>query len=122
VRRSRLARPIGRRDSLGRLCGCQKTLLTRSQEQAVRRVWMCGGTRDEVARAAGVSVGLIRQRLEDQLADLPRRGRGTGGPRRPTDPTEEEIYGRLVLEIQAGWTDEDREAARAGTRCDSVGR
>jgi hypothetical protein len=110
VRRSRLARPQGKRDKLGRLRGSLKTLLTREQEQAVRRAWALGATRDECARVAGVSVGLIRQRLGDQLRDLPRRGRGAGGGRRHGDPTEEEIYGRLTLLEQAAWTDEERDA------------
>lgn len=116
MRRSRLARPIGRRDAKGRICGSLPTLLSRSQEREIRRAWLAGATRDEVARAAGVSVGLIRQRLEDQLADLPRRGRGGGSSRRVTDPTEEEIYGRLTVAIQATWTEEEREAAWMGTR------
>lgn len=116
MRRSRLARPIGKRDAKGRLCGSLPTLLNRSQVTVIRRAWRAGWTRDEVARAAGVSVGLIRQRLADQLADLPRRGRGGGGSRRVKDPTEEEIYGRLTLAIQATWTDEERHAAWMGTR------
>ncbi|NDC96543.1 hypothetical protein EB077_14660 [bacterium] len=116
MRRSRLARPIGRRDAKGRICGSLPTLLNRSQERAIRRAWRAGLTRDEAARAAGVSVGLIRQRLADQLSDLPRRGRGRGASRRVTDPTEEEIYGRLTLAIQATWTDEEREAAWKGLR------
>lgn len=116
MRRSRLARPIGKRDRSGRLSGCRKTLLTRAQEAAARRTWMAGGTRDDVARAAGVSVGMIRQRLEDQLADLPRRGRGRGGRRRVEDPTEDQIYGPLTASIQERWTDEERDAAWHGSR------
>lgn len=119
MKRSRLARPQGRRDRRGRLSGCVKTLLTREQELAVRRAWRSGATRDEVAAAAGVSVGLIRQRLEDQLRDLPRRGRGRGGHRgQPRDPTEEEIYGALTAEIQARWTEEERDAKWHGTPSD----
>ncbi len=118
--RSRLARPQGRRDRKGRLSGCLKTLLTRSQERAVRQAWRAGATRDEAARAAGVSVGLIRQRLEDQLRDLPRRGRGRGGKRgrRHEDPTLEEIYGTRTAEIQARWSDEERDAKWHGTPAD----
>ncbi len=114
AKRSRLARPQGKRDKRGRLAGCLKTLLTRDQERAVRKAWRSGATRDEVAMAAGVSPGLIRQRLADQLADLPRRGRGRGGRRRSADPTPEEIYGRLTAEIQATWTDEERDAKWQG--------
>ena len=110
MKRSRLARPQGRRDRKGQLRGCLKTMLTREQERAVRRAWRAGATRDEAARVAGVSVGLIRQRLADQLADLPRPGRGRPGrPRsQPDDPTPDEIYGQLTAEIQARWSDEER--------------
>jgi hypothetical protein len=94
---------------------CQKRLLSPEQEQAARELWAAGGSRDEVARAAGVTVDVIRARLNDQLADLPRRGRG--GNRRPPspDPSPEEIWGRLVLEAQARWTDEEREKAWVGS-------
>lgn len=78
----------------------------------MRAAWRSGATRDQAARAAGVSVGLIRQRLADQLADLPRPGRGRPGrPRiQQSDPTPEEIYGALTAEIQARWTDEERDS------------
>jgi hypothetical protein len=110
VRRSRLARPQGKRDRLGRLAGCRKTLLTSVQERAIRRAWARGATRDEAAEAAGVSVGLIRMRLADQLRDLPRRGRGRGRRREPPrDPSPEEIYGRLTAALQAEWSDDERE-------------
>ena len=93
----------------------QRQLLTPDQERTVREQWAAGATRDEVARAAGVSVDVIRARLEDQLADLPRRGRG-GGWRKPTsDPSPEEIWGKLVFEAQAKWSDEDRERQWVGS-------
>jgi hypothetical protein len=118
-RRSRLARPLGRRDRLGRLCGCRKLLLTGEQIRIIRRAWKNGATRDEVAAAAGVSVGLIRQRLQDQLRDLPRPGRGHGARRPPrSDPSPEEIYGRLTIAEQAAWTDEERAARWHGTPAD----
>lgn len=107
--RSRLARPQGKRDRLGRLAGCRKTLLTRAQERAVRRAWAQGKTQAEIAADLGVGLDLLRARLREQLPDLPRRGRGRGGGRRTVDPTEEEIYGRLTLLEQARWTDEDRD-------------
>lgn len=113
---SRLARPLGSRDKKGRLSGCRKTLLTPEQLRAVRTAWKAGATRDEVARLVGVTPGLIRQRLEDQLRSLPRRGRGRGGRRgRPADPSPDEIYGRLTAELQAKWTDEERDAKWHGT-------
>jgi hypothetical protein len=95
-------------------------LLTPEQEAAVRAAWASGATRDEAARAAGITVDLLLIRLKDQLADLPRRGRG-GLHRRPTpDPTEEEIWGRLTAEIQDKWTDEERAAAWNGSRREPV--
>jgi hypothetical protein len=94
---------------------CRKKWLTPYQELVVRELWAAGGSRDEVARAAGVTVDVIRSRLHDQLADLPRRGRG--GNRRPPspDPSPEEIWGRLTLEAQSKWSDEEREKAWVGS-------
>ena len=79
---SPLARNQVGRGSGGRLAGSVKTLLTPDQERAARDTFADGGTRDDMARAAGVTVGLIRERLNDQLADLPKRGRGARGMRR----------------------------------------
>lgn len=100
----------------GRVCGSRKILLSREQLASVRKAWRAGLRRDDVARAAGITVSRLTARLKDQLADLPRRGRGKGGGRRgeDNDPTEEEIYGRLTLEVQARWTDEQRAAAWRG--------
>jgi hypothetical protein len=114
VKRSRLARPQGKRDRQGRLAGALKTLLTREQERAVRRAWRAGKTQAEIAADLGVGQDLLRARLRDQLADLPRPGRGRRGGRRASDPTEEEIYGRLTLLEQARWTDEERDAKWQG--------
>jgi hypothetical protein len=109
VTRSRLARPQGKRDRLGRLRGCLRTYLTRDQERAVRRAWRAGATQAEIAAALGIGLDMLRARMREQLPDLPRRGRGRGGGRRTSDPTPEEIYGRLTLIEQASWTDEERE-------------
>ena len=109
MRRSRLARPTGKRDRLGRIRGTLKTTLTRSQERAVRRAWRAGQTQAEIAASLGIGLDLLRARLREQLPDLPRRGRGRGGGRRTADPTPEEIYGRLTLLEQASWSDEERE-------------
>lgn len=100
----------------GRVCGSRKIFLTREQATAVRKAWRAGLRRDDVARAAGITVSRLTARLKDQLVDLPRRGRGVGGGRRSeeNDPSEEEIYGRLTLEIQSRWTDEQRSAAWRG--------
>lgn len=88
-----------------------KQLLTDEQAQRVRQAWSEGLRRDEVAAAAGITVARLVARLKDQLADLPRRGQGVGGGarRENDDPSEEEIWGRLVLEQQAKWTEEERE-------------
>lgn len=88
--------------------------LTKEQEAAVRSAWAAGASRDEAARAAGVTVDLLIARLTDQLSDLPRRGRG-GNMRPPTeDPSEQEIWGKLTQEIQARWSDEQRANAWVG--------
>ncbi len=91
-----------------------KKMLTRAQERHVRRLWRSGGCQQEIARAVGVTVDTLRARLRDQLADLPKRGRG-GGWRPPApDPTPDEVRARL-LEVQARWTDEVRELRWVGS-------
>jgi hypothetical protein len=115
-------RSIRRVDGTGRFAGSRPDWLTKDQERAIRRVWASGGGWMDAARAAGIRVRLLRARLEDQLADLPRRGRGAGRKRAaPRDPTEEEIWGRLTLEIQATWTDEEREERWLGRPSDFSG-
>lgn len=100
--RSNLARPQAGRDNKGRVCGSLRRLLTPAQEQAIRQAWAAGATRDECARAAGVSVGIIRQRLADQLADLPRPGRGGNVRGRSDPPTPDEIAARAA-ELRHNW-------------------
>lgn len=99
------------RGRLGRLAGTIPVLLTDRQVRAVSRLWRSGATRDEICRAVGITNSVFRARLADQLAALPRRGRGRGGGRKlaQRDPSPDEIYGRLTLEVQAKWTDEERE-------------
>lgn len=81
----------------------QRRYLSPEQEQQVRQLWAAGASRDEVARAAGVTVDVIRARLNDQLADLPRRGRG-GNRRGPTpDPSPDEIEA-ATAELRKRWT------------------
>lgn len=104
--RSKLARNQAARDSKGRVCGSLPQLLSPEQERAVRAAWAAGATRDEAAAAAGVSPGIIRQRLADQLRDLPRRGRGGCRRRlRSSPPTPEEIAA-MAAELRHGWTPE----------------
>lgn len=100
--RSTLARPQAARDDKGRLCGSLRRLLTPDQERAIRAAWAEGATRDEAARAAGVTPATIRQRLADQLADLPRPGRGGNGGRRSLPPTPAEIAARAA-ELRHRW-------------------
>lgn len=102
-------RPIRATDGSNQFRGSRRNALTAAQIQQVRQAWIAGETQQQIANAIGVSVDTLKARLQDQLAGLPKRGRGTGGRRRPNDPTEEEIYGRLTLLEQAAWTDEERE-------------
>lgn len=107
-------------DARGLLNGKRRRLLTPEQVATVRKSWALGDTMERCAWLVGVSVAVLRHRLEDQLADLPRRGRGAGRKRRPEsrDPTPAEIWGRLTLEIQSRWTDEEREARWLGKPVD----
>jgi hypothetical protein len=79
-----------------------RKLLTPEQLARARELWLAGGSRDEVARGIGVTIDTLRARMADQLADLPRRGRG-GNRRAPTpDPTPAEI--RLACaELRRQW-------------------
>jgi len=95
--------------------------LTPAQEQTVRAAWADGVPRDEVARMAGVTIHVLEARRKDQLRDLPKRRQGLGGGRRGGDPTEDEIA-RLTREIQARWSDEEREQAWRGSRREDQGR
>lgn len=105
----------------GRVWGSRRQLLTPEQEAAVRGAWADGLRRDQVAHAAGITVARLVARMKDQLADLPRRGQGVGGGARgeADDPSEEEIWGRLVLEVQARWSEEEREQRWKGRFNDS---
>lgn len=81
----------------------QRRYLAPEVEAKVRELWLAGASRDEVARAVGITTDMLLSRLKDQLADLPRRGRG-GNVRMPTpDPTEEEIAVRAA-ELRRSWT------------------
>lgn len=91
-------------------------LLSRQQLATVRRLWREGVRRDEICRQVGITQHVLEARRRDQLANLGKRQRGQGGSRFGDDPTEEEIWGRLTLEIQATWTDEERQAAWEGSR------
>lgn len=78
--------------------------LDAEQERIVREAWSRGVPTQSCAVLAGVSVDRLLARLKDQLADLPRRGRGRGG-RAQDDPAPEEIA-IAAAEIRARWTEE----------------
>jgi hypothetical protein len=81
----------------------EKKFLTAEQLELSRKLWADGASRDEVCRAIGVTVDRFNARLRDQLADLPRRGRG-GSWRGPTpDPTPAEIA-LACAEFRKNWT------------------
>lgn len=109
-------RPIRATDGTNQCRGSVKGLFDAQQLRAARRAWAEGMTQAEIASLLGVSVDTVRSRLRDQLADLPKRGRGAGATRTGEDPTEDEIYGRLVLLEQAAWSDEDRDRRWQGGR------
>lgn len=114
-------RPIRATDGTNQFRGSLRKALTAQQCQAVRRAWLAGETQQEIANAIGITVDTLKARLEDQLAGLPKRGRGTGGRRRPNDPTEEEIYGRLTLLEQQAWSDDERDERWQG-QVQGIGR
>lgn len=80
----------------------RRKLLSPEQLELARKLWAEGASRDEVCREIGVTVDRFNARLRDQLADLPRRGRG-GNRRAPTpDPTIAEIRSRCA-ELRRRW-------------------
>lgn len=101
----------------GQMKGSRRRALSTEQVAKIREAWNQGKRRDEIARLAGITIDTLTARLRDQLRSLKRRGRGVGGGRRksePPPPSEEEIWGRLTREIQATWSDEEREARWRG--------
>lgn len=79
-----------------------------------------GSTRDEAARAAGISRSMLEQRLRDQLKDL-RVGRGRRERTRAyVDPTPEEIRLRAAM-VRRTWTP-DRWGIREPDPSDGDGR
>jgi hypothetical protein len=79
-----------------------------------------GSTRDEAARAAGISRSMLEQRLRDQLKDL-RVGRGRRERGRVyVDPTPEEIRLRAAM-VRRTWTP-DRWGIREPDPNDGDGR
>jgi DNA-binding CsgD family transcriptional regulator len=103
--RSRLARRTAGRDARGLLRGSLPALLTPEQERAVRKAWAAGKTQGEIAADLGIGRDRLVARLRDQLADLPRPGRGHRGGRRQPPPTPEEIHERAAV-LRHGWSPE----------------
>lgn len=104
-RRSTLARRQAARDDHGRVYGSLPRLLTPAQEATVRKLWGTGIGQQEMARIVGIGRDHLIARLRDQLADLPRPGRGRCSGRRTLPPTPEEIAARAA-ELRHGWTEE----------------
>lgn len=97
---------IAHRGRGGRLCGSAPQLLRPDEERRVRALWREGATQAEIAMAIGIPIDRFRSRLRDQLADLPRRGRGAGGARHGIVPSRLEIDA-ATAEIRSRWP-EDR--------------
>lgn len=86
-------------------------LLAPDEERGIRAAWAAGARRDEICRAFGISRDRLVARLGDQLRDLPRRGRGTGGAHRGHDPSPAEIE-LATATLRRGWS-EDRWLGRS---------
>jgi transposase-like protein len=80
--------------------------LTDDQAQAVRAAMSAGATIAEAARGVGIDPRRLRIRLLDQLADIPKRGRGHGGRRGAAVDPDPETIAKRAAEIRARWTDE----------------
>lgn len=78
------------------------------QVATARRMWLANEPAHAIAAEIGVSLWILNKRLEDQLDDLPRRGRGRGLKRKAADPTPEEIAERAAIERER-WSDEERD-------------
>ena len=85
----------------------EKYTLTPEQLTLARSLWLEGTPAQVVARELGVSYDVLKARMADQLADLPRRGRGYGShhDRGRPDPTPLELRA-ITAAIRARWPDE----------------
>ena len=85
----------------------EKQVLTPEQLTLARSLWLEGTPAQVVARELGVSYDVLKARMVDQLADLPRRGRGRGSARNRgcPDPSLIEIRAKTAA-IRARWTSE----------------
>ena len=85
----------------------EKYTLTPEQLTLARSLWLEGTPAQVVARELGISYDVLKARLGDQLADLPRRGRGRGSAhnRGAPDPTPLELRA-ITAAIRKRWPDE----------------
>ncbi len=85
----------------------EKQVLTVEQLTLARSLWIEGVPAQVVARELSVSYDVLKARLADQLADLPRRGRGRGSAhnRGCPDPSLIEIRAKTAA-IRKRWPDE----------------
>ena len=85
----------------------EKLVLTPEQLTLARSLWLEGTPAQVVARELGISYDVLKARLGDQLADLPRRGRGYGShhDRGRPDPTPLELRA-ITAAIRKRWPDE----------------
>jgi hypothetical protein len=102
------------RNTSGLRKGSLPTPISPEQEATIRSLWASGAYRDEIARAAGITIDSFigaKSRL-----GLPPRKRGPRKGSRPAerDPTPQEIAAACAV-FQRGWSDEEREA-RLGLR------
>lgn len=104
------------RQSLGNLAHALKTPLTRAVQLLERR----SGSTDDRNRMVLEQLGLIRQRIDQELGRARMAGRGPGGgawpnPRRDMDDLVDglqAIHGsrlKIALRMQVGWAAADRE-------------
>jgi len=85
----------------------EKYTLTPEQITLARSLWLEATPAQVVARELGISYDVLKARLGDQLADLPRRGRGRGSAhnRGAPDPTPIELRA-ITAAIRKRWPDE----------------
>jgi hypothetical protein len=103
-----------RRNTDGLRKGSLPTPISPEQEATIRSMWAAGAYRDEIARAAGITIDVFIG-AQSRLGLPPRkRGPRKGSQPASRDPSPEEIAAACAV-FQRGWSDEEREA-RLGLR------